>query len=249
MRIDGFAGGDRTKIELPDIQMATLKAMQATGTPVVFVLMSGSAVATNWADQNIPAILAAWYPGQRGGDAVADVLFGDTNPAGRLPVTFYTSTEELPDFRDYRLSAGKGRTYRYYSGEPAYPFGHGLSYTTFAYSDLTMSRKRLKAHDTLTVSVTVANTGTRDGEEVVQLYVRDVTSSIPMPIKQLRGFERITLAKGESKSVTFTLKPIEDMCYYNAMLQGYAVEPGEFEIQIGASSRDIRLKETVTVVQ
>ncbi len=249
MHIDGFAGGDRTKIELPDVQMATLKAMQATGTPVVFVLMSGSAVAMNWADQNIPAILAAWYPGQRGGDAVADVLFGDTNPAGRLPVTFYTSTDELPDFRDYRMRAGKGRTYRYYSGEPAYPFGHGLSYTTFAYSDMTVSRRTLKADETVTVSVTVANTGTRDGEEVVQLYVRDVTSPMPMPIRQLRGFERIALEKSQSRTVTFTLKPIEDMRYYDAMLQAYAVEPGEFEIQIGASSRDIRLKEIVTVLR
>ncbi len=249
MQIDGFAGGDRTKIELPDVQMAALKAMQATGTPVVFVLMSGSAVAMNWADQNIPAILAAWYPGQRGGDAVANVLFGDANPAGRLPVTFYASTDELADFRDYRMSAGKGQTYRYYSGEPAYPFGHGLSYTTFAYSDLAVSQKRVKADDPITVRVKVTNTGSRDGEEVVQLYVRDVTSPRLMPVKQLRGFERITLKQGESKTVTFTLKPIEDMRYYNAMLQAYAVEPGEFEIQVGASSGDIRLKETVTVVQ
>ncbi len=248
MRIDGFAGGDRTRIELPEVQMTTLKAMQTTGTPVVFVLLSGSAVAMNWADDAIPAILAAWYPGQRGGDAVADVLFGDANPAGRLPVTFYASTDELADFRNYNMRAGKGQTYRYYYGEPAYPFGHGLSYTTFVYSDMAMSRNSLRADDTITVSVNVTNTGDRDGEEVVQLYVRDVESSLPMPVMQLRGFERIALAKGKSKTVTFTLKPIEDMRYYNAMLQAYAVEPGEFEIQIGASSRDIRLKDTVTVV-
>lgn len=248
MRIDGFAGGDRTKIELPEVQMTTLKAMQATGTPVVFVLMSGSAIAMNWADENIPSILAAWYPGQRGGDAVAEVLFGDVNPAGRLPVTFYASTEELGDFDNYHMRAGKGQTYRYYSGEPAYPFGHGLSFTTFAYSDMTMSRTTLSADDTVTASVKVTNTGTRAGEEVVQLYVHDIESAIPMPIKQLRGFERIALPAGESRTVTFTLKPIEDMHYYDPVLEAYAVEPGEFEIQIGASSRDIRLRQTVTIV-
>jgi len=222
--------------------------MQATGTPVVFVLMSGSAIAMNWADENIPSILAAWYPGQRGGDAVAEVLFGDVNPAGRLPVTFYASTEELGDFDNYHMRAGKGQTYRYYSGEPAYPFGHGLSFTTFAYSDMTMSRTTLSADDTVTASVKVTNTGTRAGEEVVQLYVHDIESAIPMPIKQLRGFERIALPAGESRTVTFTLKPIEDMHYYDPVLEAYAVEPGEFEIQIGASSRDIRLRQTVTIV-
>lgn len=249
MRIDGFEGGDRTKIELPEVQMTALQAMQATGTPVVFVLMSGSAIAMSWADENLPAILAAWYPGQRGGDAVADVLFGQCNPAGRLPVTFYASTDELADFRDYRMTAGKGQTYRYYTGEPTYPFGHGLSYTTFAYSDMKVNRATLEADDTVSVSVTVANAGTRDGEEVVQLYVHDLESSAPMPIKQLRGFERVALKPGESKAVTFALKPIEDMRYYDPMLAAYAVEPGKFEIQIGASSRDIRLKQTVTIVK
>ncbi len=245
--VEGFKGGDRTKIELPETQLRTLRELEKTGTPIVFVLLAGSPIAFDGVDKNIPAILMAWYPGQRGGDAVADVLFGDYNPAGRLPVTFYASTDELGDFKDYTMTAGKGKTYRYYKGEPLYPFGHGLSYTTFKYSDMKISRDEINADDTVTVSVDVANTGTRDGEEVVQLYVRDVESSLPMPLKQLRGFERILLQKGQRKTVTFTLKPTEDMRYYNAQKQRYVVWPGEFEIQIGSSSSDIRQKDTITV--
>ena len=244
---DGFNGGDRTKIELPAIQMKTLKTLQKTGTPIVFVLMSGSAIAFDGMEKDLPAILMAWYPGQRGGDAVADVLFGDTNPAGRLPITFYTSTDELADFNDYDMTAGNGRTYRYYQGQPLYPFGYGLSYTTFTYSNLDVNQDTIGVDDTLTVKVDVTNTGPRDGEEVVQLYVRDIESSLPMPNKQLRNFERIALQKGQRKTVTFTLKPSEDMHYYDAQQQRYAVEPGDFEIEIGASSRDIRQKATITV--
>jgi beta-glucosidase len=153
----------------------------------------------------------------------------------------------LGDFRDYDMDSGKGKTYRYYQGKPLYPFGHGLSYTKFEYSNLKLSRKSLKADGTVTVKVDVTNTGTRDGEEIVQLYVRDVESDMPMPVKQLREFERIALKKGEKKTVTFMLKPIEDMRYYDAQQQAYRVEPGDFEIQIGASSTDIRLTDRVTV--
>ncbi|MHC5161638.1 MAG: glycoside hydrolase family 3 protein [Planctomycetota bacterium] len=245
LQAEGFNRGDRTKIELPAVQLETLKAMQKTKTPVVFVLLAGSAIAFEGVDADLPAILAAWYPGQRGGDAVAEVLFGDYNPAGRLPVTFYTSTEELADFSDYNMRAGRGFTYRHYTGEPLYPFGHGLSYTTFSYSNLKINKKKVDADDILKIKVDVTNTGERDGEEVVQLYVRDVESSVPMPVKQLRGFERISLKKGQTKTVSFILKPIEDMRYYDARNQQYQVEPGEFEIQIGASSSDIRLKERV----
>jgi beta-glucosidase len=247
LEAEGFAGGDRTKIELPPIQLETLKKLQQTGTPVVFVLLSGSAVALEGVENDIPAILAAWYPGQRGGDAVADVLFGDYNPAGRLPVTFYTSTDELADFRDYNMTAGKGRTYRYYKGKPLYSFGHGLSYTTFSYSNLKVNKEKVDKNGQLKVKVDVTNTGSRDGEEVVQLYVRDVESSRPMPVKQLRGFERISLEQGQTKTVTFTLTPIEDMHYYNAQQECYTVEPGEFEIQVGASSSDIRVTKTISV--
>jgi beta-glucosidase len=247
LQAEGFYRGDRTKIELPAVQLKTLKAMQETRTPVVFILLAGSAIAFEDADADLSGILAAWYPGQRGGDAVADVLFGNTNPAGRLPVTFYTSTGELADFTDYNMRAGKGFTYRYYTGEPLYPFGHGLSYTTFSYSNLKINKNNVDADGTLKIKVNVTNTGELDGEEVVQLYVRDVESSVPMPIKQLRGFERIALKKGQTKTVTFILKPIEDMRYYDARHQQYQVEPGEFEIQIGASSADIRLKEVISV--
>lgn len=245
--IDGFEGGDRTKIELPAAQLKTLRAMQATGTPVIFVLMSGSAVSFAGMEEELPAILQAWYPGQRGGDAVAEVLFGDYNPAGRLPVTFYKTTDDLADFRDYNMQAGKGFTYRYFKGEPLYAFGHGLSYTSFEYSDLQIDKTTLCDEDSILVSVKVKNTGKMDGEEVVQLYVHDVASAIVMPVKQLRGFERVALAKGEEKTVSFKLKAADDLHYYNSMYKRYMVEPGDFEIQVGASSADIRLKGKVTV--
>ena len=245
--IVGFNHGDRTKIELPEAQLKAIKAMQETGTPVVLVLMAGSSISFNGLDEKLPAILMSWYPGQRGGDAVADVLFGKYNPAGRLPVTFYKSTEELGDFRDYSMRAGKGRTYRYYQGKPLYPFGHGLSYTTFTYADIKTDKTTLTANDELKVSVKVKNTGNYDGEEVVQLYTKDVKSDLWMPAKQLRKFQRISLRKGEEKTVEFILKPLEDMRYYDPMKSSYAVEPGDFEIQVGASSEDIRLKQTIKI--
>jgi beta-glucosidase len=239
----GFKGGDRTDIKLPESQEKLLKAMHATGKPVILVLLTGSAVAVNWEQENLPAIVCGWYPGQHG-DAVADVLFGNYNPAGRLPVTFYKSVEQLPAFEDYSM---QGKTYRYFKGEPLYPFGYGLSYTTFEYAGLKINKKQAKSDDTIEVSFKVTNTGRIDGDEVPQLYVRDVESKLPMPIKQLKGFERITLKAGESKIVTMKLTPNQDMCYYDVKKSDYAVEPGDFEIQVGASSQDIRLKGTVTV--
>ena len=247
LKAEGFDHGDRTKIELPRCQLETIKAMRETGTPVVVVILAGSAIAFEGVEKEVDAMLWGWYPGQRGGDAVADVLFGQYNPAGRLPVTFYKSTSELADFSDYNMRAGKGFTYRYYTGEALYPFGYGLSYTRFEYSDLKISGSKVGANDAVKVSVDVTNSGGMDGEEVVQLYVRDVESTLPMAVKQLRGFERIMLKKGQTRSVTFELCPMEDMRYYNAQKQEYAVEPGEFEIQVGASSSDIRLVKSVTV--
>lgn len=245
--VDGFEGGDRTKIELPKSQLKTIRALQATGKPVVFVLMSGSAVSFDGLEKELPAILLSWYPGQRGGDAVADVLFGDYNPAGRLPVTFYKSTSELADFRDYNMQAGKGFTYRYYNGEPLYSFGHGLSYTNFEYSNLKISKTSINDKETVKVSVIVRNTGQKDGEEVVQLYVKDVKSDMVMPQKQLRSFKRIAIPAGEEKQVEFELNAMEDLRYYNARYQKYMVDPGDFEIQVGASSTDIRQKGIITV--
>jgi beta-glucosidase len=245
--IDGFYKGDRTTIELPAIQMQTIQALQKTGTPIILVLMAGSAVAFDGMDKDLPAILEAWYPGQRGGDAVVDALFGDINPAGRLPVTFYQSTEDLPDFRDYNMKAKNGFTYRYFKGEPLYPFGHGLSYTRFEYSDLKIDKTRIGEKDDIQISVQVKNTGDYDGDEVVQVYAKDLESDQVMPVKQLREFKRISLKKGEQKTIDFTLNAAEDMRYYDAFHKQYMVEPGGFEIQVGASSRDIRLKKTITV--
>lgn len=245
--IDGFNRGDRTKIDLPEVQLKALKAMVNTGTPVVLVLMAGSAISFDGLEKELEAILMGWYPGQRGGDAVADVLFGDYNPAGRLPVTFYSSTDELADFDDYNMRAGKGFTYRYYTGKALYPFGHGLSFSNFKYSNLSVNKKILNNTDLVSVSVKVKNTSKWDGEEVVQLYVKDQASVQWMAIKQLRRFERVAIKKGETKTITFDLNVGEDFRYYDSASRRYMVEPGDFEIQIGASSQDIRLREVVTV--
>ena len=245
--IDGFDHGDRTKIELPEVQIETIKALQQTGTPVVLVILAGGAIVFDEIIDDLPAILMGWYPGQRGGDAVADVLFGDYNPSGRLPVTFYSSTDELGDFKDYSMSTGNGRTYRYYKGSPIYPFGFGLSYTSFAYSDIGIDRNIVSVNDTITVSVKIKNTGSRPGDEVVQLYVRDVKSTMPMPLKQLRGFEVVNLKPDEQKTVTFKLKPSVDMRYYNVRKKDYDVEPGDFEIQVGSSSTHIHQKIVIMV--
>jgi len=245
--IDGFFKGDRTKIELPAIQIETIKTLQKTGTPIIMVLLSGSAIAFDGLENELPAILAAWYPGQRGGDAVADVLFGKYNPAGRLPVTFYKSTSDLGDFRDYNLKAKNGLTYRYFKGEPLYPFGHGLSYTSFQYSHMKIDKAIIKNKDDINISVKVKNVGDYDGDEVVQVYVKDLESDKVMPVKQLRKFKRISFKKGEEKTINFTLNAEEDLRYYDAFYKKYMVEPGDFEIQIGASSKDIRLKQTITV--
>ena len=245
--VEGFFGGDRTKIELPEVQLNALKAINKTGTPVVFVLLAGGAISFNGLEKELDGILAAWYPGQRGGDAIADVLFGNYNPAGRLPVTFYSSTNELPNFEDYNMRAGNGFTYRYYNGNAIYPFGYGMSYTKFKYSDLAINKKVFNNSDEVFVTVNVKNSGELDGEEVVQLYVKDVESTTWMPHKQLRGFKRISLKKGEKKMVEFKLNVRKDLRYYDAIKQTYAVELGDFEIQIGGSSKNIQLKKIISI--
>jgi len=200
VEIDGFKRGDRTSLALPAIQREMLKELQATGKPVVFVLMAGSAIGLEWESQNIPAILNAWYGGQAAGQAVADVIFGDYNPAGRLPVTFYRSVDDLPDFEEYSM---RNRTYRYFTGTPIYPFGYGLSYTTFKYASLDVTPASGK------VKVTVTNTGNKAGDEVVQLYLANKRDFVT-PIRSLKGFKRIHLKAGESQTVEFTLTP-EDL--------------------------------------
>ncbi len=228
----------------PAGQQKLLESLQATGKPVVLVLTAGSALAVDWAKAHLPAILVAWYPGQRGGNAVADVLFGTANPAGRLPVTFYKESEQLPAFDDYSM---RGRTYRYFQGEPLFPFGHGLSYTRFEYSGLKIDRSNAAPGDTVRVSFAVKNVGARAGEEVAQLYVRAMAPRESRALKDLRGLQRFALKPGETREVSFTLVPSRDFAHYDVEQKRYAVDAGDYEIQLGASSTDIRLKSTVAV--
>jgi beta-glucosidase len=247
INVDGFYNGDRTRIEMPEIQQKAIKAMIDTGTPVVLVLMAGSSIALSGLEKELDAILMAWYPGQRGGDATTSVLFGDYNPGGKLPVTFYSSTSELPDFKDYNMQAGKGFTYRYYKGEALYPFGHGLSYTNFKYSKLTTDKTNINEKETFKISFNVKNIGDYDGDEVVQVYIKDLESKLKMPIKQLRSFKRVSLNKGDEKTIEFELNPMNDLRYYDPIKQRYLVDKGSFEIQVGSSSQDIRLKKIIYV--
>jgi beta-glucosidase len=220
--------GDRADIGLPGAQEALIQAVYALGKPVVLVLLSGSALAVEWAAQHVPAILAVWYGGEEAGTALAEVLWGDYNPSGRLPVTFYRSLDQVPPFEDYRM---EGRTYRFLREEPLYRFGDGLSYTQFAYSGLKLTPQRLSPGESLQVQVTVANTGERAGDEVVQLYLRDVEASVPVPIRHLEGFRRVHLEPGESQTVTFGLEPARMVCWTN---DGRSIiEPGVFEVSAG----------------
>jgi len=228
VRTEGFRGGDRTDIALPKPQEALLQAVSATGKPVVLVLLNGSALAVNWANQNVPAILDTWYPGEEGGTALADVLFGDYNPAGRLPVTFYKSVDQLPPFTDYNM---RGRTYRYFKGEPLYPFGFGLSYTKFSYGNLKLSTNRVKAGNELKITAEVRNLGERAGDEVVQLYLTDVNATVPVPVRSLAGVNRVFLKPGEKQKVTFVLNG-EQMSIIDENGKRI-IEPGEFLISIG----------------
>jgi len=228
VKVEGFKGGDRLTLDLPKVQEKLLQAVQATGKPVVLVLLSGSALAVNWADQYVGAILEAWYPGEEAGTAIADVLFGDYNPAGRLPVTFYKSVDQLPPFEDYAMA---GRTYRYFKGEPLYPFGHGLSYTQFKYGKLALKSGRIQPNEEVKVSVEVTNSGGKAGDEVVQLYVSRLNASVPVPIRSLQGFKRIQLAPGETRKVEFTLTPRQFSVIDNNGKR--VVEPGKIRVDVG----------------
>lgn len=241
----GFAGGDRTDLRLPAPQRTLLEALHGTGKPVVMVLTGGSAIAVDWAQAHLPAILMSWYPGQRGGTAVGQALFGDVNPSGRLPVTFYKAGEAMPAFDDYAM---EGRTYRYFRGTPLYPFGHGLSYTRFDYGTLRLDADSLRADGRLGVAVDVANTGTRSGDEVVQLYVRREHAGSGDAVQELRGFQRVQLAPGERRTVTFTLEAAQALRHYDEARAAYAVQPGAYEVRVGASSADIRARGRFTVV-
>ncbi len=235
--VEGFSGGDRVSLDIPRAQQDLMERVVALGKPTTLVLMNGSAVSVNWARAHVPAIVEAWYPGQAGGVAVADVLFGDYNPAGRLPVTFYQSASQLPPFTDYNM---KGRTYRYFSGEPLFPFGYGLSYTTFAYRNL-RAPAVVNAGDKVTVTVEVENTGKLAGEDVVQLYLK-APDAPGAPIRSLEGFERIALQPAERRTVTFQLEP-RQLSSANAAGK-HVVQPGEFHITVGAQNASVRVNGT-----
>lgn len=232
--VPGFLGGDRTSLDLPAAQQRLLEQVFAVGKPVILVLMNGSALSVNWADEHVPAIVEAWYPGGEGGDAIARLIAGDFSPAGRLPVTFYRSVEDLPAFSDYSMS---NRTYRYFRGEPLYPFGYGLSYSTFAYTSPRVSRRRIRANGAITISVDVANTGAMDADEVIQLYATHPNTP-GAPTRALVGFQRIHLRQGERRTVRFTLRD-RDLSFVDA--SGVRrIQPGPIRFWIGGGQPAMR---------
>lgn len=235
---------DRAMLQLPGHQEELIKQVAATGKPVVVVLVGGSAITMNNWIEEVHGIVDVWYPGEEGGHALAQILFGDYNPAGRLPITFPVHEAQLPQVYNHKPT-GRGDDYNNLSGLPLFPFGFGLSYTTFAYRNLKLEKSEIESDESTTLSLSITNTGTRDGDEVVQLYLKDVLASVARPVLELKGFQRITLKAGETKNLTFTITP-EMLKMLNANME-WVVEPGNFELLIGASSRDIRLKTLLTV--
>jgi len=239
----------RSDIQIPKLQQELLKALLKTGKPVVLVLFTGRPLALKWENENVPAILNVWFGGSEAGYAIADVLFGDVNPSGKLSTTFPQNVGQVPLFYNHKntgrpLEEGKWfskfrSNYLDVSNDPVYPFGYGLSYTTFSYSDIKLSSTSVKGNQALTASVTVTNSGKYDGKEVVQLYIRDVVGSVTRPVKELKGFQKIDLKAGESKTVTFNITP-SDLKFYNYDLK-YDWEAGEFQIMIGGNSRDVKV--------
>jgi len=240
--VAGFKSGDRTTLDLPKIQEDLIREITALGKPVVLVLLNGSALSVNWAEKNIPAIVEAWYPGQAGGQALADVLFGDYNPAGRLPVTFYAGLGDLPAFGDYAMA---GRTYRYFKKPVLYPFGYGLSYTTFRYDSLHVGINA-KPGDSVQVSVAVKNTGERAGDEVAQVYVSALDAKVPVPLRSLRGFRRIHLLPGETKTLKFAIAP-EAFTVIDDKMQRVALK-GRFTVAVGGRQPDVLSNGTSNIV-
>jgi len=245
MRVDyqGFAGGDRTAIELPEVQTELLKQLQALGKPIVYVNCSGSAVAFPWAAENLPAILQVWYPGGMGGQAVGEVLFGEINPAGRLPVTFYEKTADLPGFEDYSM---QNRTYRYFNGKPLFAFGHGLSYTRFEYLDPKLDRREVAAGEFVRLSLKIKNLGIRDGEEVPQIYFRRRDGNDAANLT-LCNFVRLRVPKLATANLAFEISTSR-FREWNATKGHYIVPPGEYEVLVGASAEDVRVNLPLTIV-
>ena len=240
---EGFRKGDRLNIEIPTVQKKMVKALEATGKPVVYVVCTGSALALNWENDHVDAIVNAWYGGQQGGTAVADVLFGDYNPAGRLPITFYKSIDQLPDFEDYNM---KGRTYRYFTQTPLYPFGYGLSYTTFAYQNARLSKTQIAANESVTLSFDIANTGKMDGDEVAQVYIK--TPDAKGPIKALKAFKRVNVKAGSKQAVSLVLEPTAFQSF-NDETQVMEVRPGKYQVLFGGSSADKSLNKIDLVIK
>jgi beta-glucosidase len=236
IQIDGFRGGDRTKIGLPGVQEQLIKKIQALGKPVILVLLNGSAIAVNWENENIPAILEAWYPGQAAGKAIADILFGDYNPGGRLPVTFYKSENDLPSFSDYNITT---QTYRYFQGEPLYPFGYGLSYTTFQYENLKLN-DAYKADSIIHFTVDIKNTGSKEGDEVVQVYVAAKDLAGHYPIRSLQAFKRVHLNAGETKTVDLALRRDAFSIYNDSGKK--ELHPGNYVISVGGGQPGMKVK-------
>jgi beta-glucosidase len=231
MKVDlkGFKGGDRLTLDLPEIQSDFIKKIHTLGKPIVLVLLNGSALSINWENENLPAILEAWYPGQAAGTAIADVIFGDYNPAGRLPVTFYKSVDQLPAFTNYDM---KNRTYRYFKDEPLYPFGFGLSYTTFDYKNLKLLKNQIHSGESTVISFDVSNTGKIKGEEVVQLYIK--ADKDKNAVKTLKSFKRITLNPGETRKVEFEITPEKLSRWIDG--KGFSVETDNYTLLVGPSS-------------
>jgi len=239
----------RTNLDIPEAQKDLLKALLKTGKPVVLVLFTGRPLTIKWENDNVPAILNVWFGGSEAGYAVADVLFGDVNPSGKLTTTWPQNVGQVPLYYNHKMTGrplAEGKWFQKFqsnyldvSNDPVYPFGYGLSYTSFSYSDIKLSSSSLKGNQTLTASVTVTNTGNKDGKEVVQLYIRDVVGTNSRPLKELKGFQKIELKAGESKTVSFNITTV-DLKYYNTDLK-YDWEPGEFHIMIGGNSKDVKL--------
>jgi beta-glucosidase len=243
VKVPGFAAGDRTDIELPKNQLQLLEALKVLGKPIILVLTNGSALAINWAKENANSIVETWYPGEEGGNALADVLFGDYNPAGRLPITFYKSVNNLPAFEDYSMA---GRTYKYFGGEVLYAFGYGLSFTSFDYKAVKPNATIYSGNDTITLSITISNSGKYDGDEVVQVYAKQPEELKGQPIKSLVAFQRTHFIKGETKDVIISI-PVSRLRHFDLSMNDYSIAKGNFELLIGSASDDMRMKKTVTI--
>ena len=240
-------GSDRPSLRLPDVQQNLLEKIVKVNPNVIVVLQGGSPIGVQWMKEHVPAMLLLWYPGEQGGVAAAQILLGQVNPSGRLPLTFYQGVAELPPLDDYDIT--KGRTYMYYQKQPvpSYAFGYGLSYSTFDYRYL-KAPLSAGAADSITLTLDVANVGPMDGDEVVQLYVheKDAPAEKRRPLKQLKGFQRVSIAKGAVKQVKLTL-PISSLGFWDLASKKYVVDPGTYELLVGAASDDIRVKAEITV--